>query len=46
MIVVGVVSGTVVPSVDLLPILRKRLRIQGSNLRAQKPEYQADLIAR
>ncbi|KAJ7364809.1 quinone oxidoreductase [Mycena albidolilacea] len=46
MIVVGVVSGTIVPSVDLLPILGKRIHIQGSNLRAQKATYQTDLISR
>jgi hypothetical protein len=46
MIIVGVVSGTIVPSVDLLPILGKRIHIQGSNLRAQKATYQADLISR
>ncbi len=46
MIVVGIVSGSVIPSVDLLPILHKRLHIQGSNLRAQKATYQADLISR
>ncbi|KAF7364700.1 Quinone oxidoreductase PIG3 [Mycena venus] len=46
MIAVGVVSGNVVPSVDLLPILGKRLHIQGSGLRNQKATYQADLISR
>ncbi|KAF8215182.1 quinone oxidoreductase [Mycena galopus ATCC 62051] len=46
MILVGVVSGTVVPSVNLLPILVKRLRIQGSGLRSQSQNYQADLISR
>ncbi|KAF7364708.1 Quinone oxidoreductase PIG3 [Mycena venus] len=46
MIVVGVVSGNVVPSVDLLPILGKRLHIQGSSLRSQKATYQANLISR
>jgi len=46
MIVVGVVSGHIVPSVDLLPILGRRLHIQGSSLRSQKATYQADLISR
>jgi hypothetical protein len=46
MILVGVVSGTIIPSVDLLPILGKRIHIQGSNLRAQKATYQTDLISR
>ncbi|KAJ7133456.1 quinone oxidoreductase [Mycena epipterygia] len=46
MTLVGVVSGAVVPSVNLLPVIGKRLHIQGSSLRSQKPAYQADLIAR
>ncbi|KAJ7214075.1 quinone oxidoreductase [Mycena pura] len=45
MTLVGFVSGTIVPSVDLMPILVKRLHIEGSTLRSQKAAYQADLIA-
>ncbi|EGN98161.1 hypothetical protein SERLA73DRAFT_183058 [Serpula lacrymans var. lacrymans S7.3] len=45
MTMLGVMSGNVVPSVDLLPILYKRLRIQGSTLRSRSVEYQAELIA-
>lgn len=37
-------SGAVVSSFDLVPILFKRLRIQGSTLRSRSPEYQAKLI--
>ncbi|KAH9950649.1 quinone oxidoreductase [Amylocystis lapponica] len=39
-------SGAIVPSVNLKPILHRRLRIQGSTLRSRSPEYQADLIAK
>ncbi|KAJ7456748.1 quinone oxidoreductase [Mycena galericulata] len=46
MTLVGVVSGTIVPSVDLLPLLIKRLHIQGSTLRSRTPAYQADLMSR
>ncbi|KAJ6614795.1 quinone oxidoreductase [Mycena sp. CBHHK59/15] len=46
MTILSVLSGAIVPSANLLPILYKRLRIQGSTLRSQKPAYQADLIAR
>ncbi|KAJ7490668.1 quinone oxidoreductase [Mycena latifolia] len=46
MTLVGVVSGGIVPSVNLLPIIGKRLQIRGSSLRSQPPAYQADLIAR
>jgi len=46
MTLVGLVSGTVVPSVNLVPILSRRLHIQGSTLRSRSPEYQADLISR
>ena len=45
MTLVGFVSGTIVPSVDLMPILVKRLHIEGSTLRSQKAAYQANLIA-
>ncbi|KAJ7769102.1 quinone oxidoreductase [Mycena maculata] len=46
MVLVGVVSGTIVQSVDLLALLARRLRILGSSLRSQTPAYQADLIDR
>ncbi|KAJ7366359.1 hypothetical protein DFH08DRAFT_834145 [Mycena albidolilacea] len=42
----GLLSGPVVESLNLGPILMKRLRIQGSTLRSRTPQYQADLIAR
>ena len=31
---------------SILPILYKRLRIQGSTLRARSEDYQAELVAR
>ena len=34
------------PSFSLRPILYKRLRIQGSTLRARSEDYQAQLVAR
>ena len=39
-------SGAEVPNFNLAPILYKRLRIQGSTLRARSEDYQADLVAR
>jgi hypothetical protein len=39
-------QGAQVSSVNLAPVLFKRLRIQGSTLRARSLEYQADLIHR
>lgn len=44
MIVLGLLSGRVVPSVNLAPILYKRLKIQGSTLRSRSLEYQSELI--
>ncbi|KAJ7205962.1 quinone oxidoreductase [Mycena pura] len=46
MTMLAFLSGPTVPSVNLAPILYKRLRIQGSTLRSRTPEYQVDLIAR
>ncbi|CAK5269828.1 unnamed protein product, partial [Mycena citricolor] len=46
MVMLAMLSGATVPSVNLGPILFKRLRIQGSTLRSRSPAYQADLIAR
>ena len=34
------------PQMDLRPLLYKRLRVQGSTLRARSEDYQAELIAR
>ncbi|KAG1751066.1 quinone oxidoreductase putative [Suillus lakei] len=46
MTMLGTLSGSEVPSVNLGPILYKRLRIQGSTLRSRSLQYQTELIAR
>ncbi|KAF8236416.1 quinone oxidoreductase putative [Tricholoma matsutake] len=46
MTMLALLSGSEVDSIDLRPILFKRLRIQGSTLRSRSATYQADLIAR
>ncbi|KAJ6451636.1 hypothetical protein C8R45DRAFT_89990 [Mycena sanguinolenta] len=46
MTMLALLSGSTVASVNLAPILYKRLRIQGSTLRSRTPQYQSDLIAR
>ncbi|KAJ7062331.1 quinone oxidoreductase [Mycena amicta] len=46
MTMLAFLSAAIAPSVNLAPILRKRLRIQGSSLRSRSPKYQSDLIAR
>ncbi|KAG2009941.1 quinone oxidoreductase [Coprinopsis cinerea AmutBmut pab1-1] len=46
MTMLALLSGATVHSVDLSPILFKRLRIQGSTLRSRSPAYQAELISR
>ncbi|KAI0718186.1 quinone oxidoreductase [Cerioporus squamosus] len=46
MTLLALLSGAVVPTFNIAPILFKRLRIQGSTLRARSEDYQADLIAR
>ncbi|KAJ7166449.1 hypothetical protein C8R43DRAFT_986096 [Mycena crocata] len=46
MTMLALLSGSTAASVNLSPILYKRLRIQGSTLRSRTPLYQADLIAR
>ncbi|EMD39659.1 hypothetical protein CERSUDRAFT_111964 [Gelatoporia subvermispora B] len=46
MTLLAVLSGSEIPSFNLMPILYKRLRIQGSTLRSRSPAYQAELIAR
>jgi len=43
---IATLSGTVVPEVDLGPILYKRLHIEGSTLRSRSPEYQDLLTSR
>ncbi|OAX40708.1 NAD(P)-binding protein, partial [Rhizopogon vinicolor AM-OR11-026] len=45
MTMLATLSGSEVPSVNLGPILYKRLRIQGSTLRSRSVEYQTELIA-
>ncbi|KAI6166639.1 quinone oxidoreductase putative [Pisolithus thermaeus] len=44
MVILAMLSGSVVPAVDLGPILRKHLKIQGSTLRSRSLEYQSNLI--
>ncbi|KAH9890359.1 quinone oxidoreductase [Cubamyces lactineus] len=46
MTLLATLSGDQVPSFSLRPILYKRLRIQGSTLRARSEDYQAQLVAR
>ncbi|OSD02369.1 quinone oxidoreductase [Trametes coccinea BRFM310] len=46
MTILAVLSGAEVSNFNLLPILYKRLRIQGSTLRARSEDYQAELVAR
>lgn len=46
MTMLAVLSGSEVPYANILPILYKRLHIQGSTLRSRTREYQADLIRR
>ncbi|CDO72169.1 hypothetical protein BN946_scf184970.g21 [Trametes cinnabarina] len=46
MTLLAVLSGAEVSNFSLLPILYKRLRIQGSTLRARSEDYQAELVAR
>ncbi|KAI0824012.1 quinone oxidoreductase [Trametes gibbosa] len=46
MTMLALLSGAEVPNFSLLPILYKRLRIQGSTLRARSEDYQAELVAR
>ncbi|KZV70381.1 quinone oxidoreductase [Peniophora sp. CONT] len=44
MTILAFMSGNEVPKVNLVPILIKRLRIQGSTLRARDVEYKARLV--
>ncbi|KAJ7465126.1 chaperonin 10-like protein [Mycena latifolia] len=46
MTMLALLSGPTAASINLAPILYKRLRIQGSTLRSRTPAYQAGLIAR
>jgi len=46
MTILAFLSGSEVPSVNIAPILFKRLRIQGSTLRSQSIQYQENLIQR
>jgi len=46
MTLLALLSGSEVPSVNIAPILFKRLRIQGSTLRSRTIEYQAKLVER
>ncbi|KAI0694851.1 quinone oxidoreductase [Earliella scabrosa] len=46
MTMLAMLSGAEVSNFNLMPILYKRLRIQGSTLRARSEDYQAELIAR
>ncbi|CAE7060456.1 unnamed protein product [Rhizoctonia solani] len=46
MVLLALLSGAELSKVNLGPLLYKRIRIQGSTLRARSPEYQAALIKR
>ncbi|KAF8968920.1 hypothetical protein BDZ97DRAFT_1796966 [Flammula alnicola] len=46
MTMLALLSGAVVDSVNLAPILYKRLHIEGSTLRSRTIQYQTELIAR
>ncbi|CCO37259.1 Quinone oxidoreductase PIG3 [Rhizoctonia solani AG-1 IB] len=46
MVVLASMSGSEIPKVNLLKLLYKRLRIQGSTLRSRSAEYQAALVKR
>ncbi|CEL62285.1 Quinone oxidoreductase PIG3 OS=Homo sapiens GN=TP53I3 PE=1 SV=2 [Rhizoctonia solani AG-1 IB] len=46
MVLLASMSGPEIPKVNLVKLLYKRLRIQGSTLRSRSPEYQAALIKR
>ncbi|KAI9480589.1 MAG: hypothetical protein EXX96DRAFT_563399 [Benjaminiella poitrasii] len=43
MVILAFMSGTLIEKFDIVPMLRKRLRIEGSNLRARSLSYQAKL---
>lgn len=44
MVMLAMLSGSVVESVNLAPVLYKRLRLEGTTLRSRSTQYQADLI--
>ncbi|KAG8720986.1 hypothetical protein FRC08_016456 [Ceratobasidium sp. 394] len=46
MVLLATMSGAIVEQINLGKILYKRVRVQGSTLRARSPEYQAELIGR
>lgn len=46
MTMLSLISGSEVASLDLGPILMKRLRIQGSTLRSRSTEYKAEIFRR
>jgi NADPH:quinone reductase-like Zn-dependent oxidoreductase len=46
MVMLSFLSGRELEKVDLGPLLFKRLRIQGTTLRARSVPYQADLVER
>jgi len=46
MTMLSLISGSEVSSLDLLPILMKRLRIQGSTLRSRSADYKAEVFRR
>ncbi|CAE6527736.1 unnamed protein product [Rhizoctonia solani] len=46
MVILASMSGNEVPKVNLIKLLYKRLRIQGTTLRSRSSEYQAALIKR
>ncbi|CCO36117.1 Quinone oxidoreductase PIG3 [Rhizoctonia solani AG-1 IB] len=46
MVLLASMSGPEIPKVNLVKLLYKRLRIQGSTLRSRSPEYQTALIKR
>ncbi|KAJ1303002.1 hypothetical protein OPQ81_011204 [Rhizoctonia solani] len=46
MVILASMSGAEVRNVNLMKLLYKRIRVQGSTLRSRSPEYQASLIKR
>ncbi|CAE6454828.1 hypothetical protein ACGC1H_005756 [Rhizoctonia solani] len=46
MVILASMSGAEIPKVNLVKLLYKRIRVQGSTLRSRSPEYQAALVKR
>ncbi|KAH9059973.1 quinone oxidoreductase [Lactarius vividus] len=46
MIMLSVISGSEVSNLNIVPILAKRLRIQGSTLRSRSADYKAEIVRR